>query len=80
MRLKCMALNSYTAALNDPDVEKLRQLLHERGFEFSEKQYAHYNAKKGKLNVTVSMKVVKETSLVRWSLLGSMWINRALEA
>lgn len=51
-----MALNSYTAALNDPDVEKLRQLLHERGFEFSEKQYAHYNAKKGKLNVTVYQK------------------------
>ncbi len=51
-----MALNSYTAALKEPDVEKLRKLLHERGFEFSEKQYAHYNAKKGKLNVTVYQK------------------------
>ena len=51
-----MALNSYTAALKEADVEKLRQLLHERGFEFFEKQYAHYTAKKGKLNVTVYQK------------------------
>ncbi|MFT5881856.1 MAG: ribonuclease HIII [Crocinitomicaceae bacterium] len=51
-----MALNSYTAALKASDVQKLKSLLHARGFEFSEKQYAHYSAKKGKLNVTVYQK------------------------
>ncbi len=51
-----MALNSYTAALKESDVEKLKRLLDERGFEFSQKQYAHYHAKKGKLNVTVYQK------------------------
>lgn len=48
-----MALNSYTAALQPADVAKLKTLLVERGFELGEKQYAHYSAKKGKLNVTV---------------------------
>lgn len=48
-----MALSSYTSAIKACDVEKLRALLEERGFEFKEKQYAHYGAKKGKLNVTV---------------------------
>ncbi|MFC5051709.1 ribonuclease HIII [Rubritalea spongiae] len=48
-----MALSSYTAVIKEGDVEKLRGILEERGFEFKEKQYAHYGAKKGKLNVTV---------------------------
>lgn len=48
-----MGLNSYTAALQPSDVEKLKDLLVERGFEFGPKPYAHYSAKKGKLNVTV---------------------------
>lgn len=48
-----MALTSYTAALKREDVSKLKSILEERGFEFSEKQYAHFSAKKGKLNVTV---------------------------
>lgn len=48
-----MALNSYTIGLKLTDVAKLKKLLVERGFELGEKQYAHYRAKKGKLNVTV---------------------------
>ena len=51
-----MALNSYTAALKESDVQKLKKLLHERGFELGEKKYAHYSARKGKLNVTVYQK------------------------
>ncbi|GAA5494882.1 ribonuclease HIII [Rubritalea halochordaticola] len=48
-----MALNSYTAQIKDSDVEKLRRLLDERGFEFGSKPYARFSCKKGKLNVTV---------------------------
>ena len=48
-----MALNSYTAAIKVGDVAKLKALLEERGFDLGEKPYAHYSAKKGKLNVTV---------------------------
>ncbi|MGJ8674150.1 ribonuclease HIII [Rubritalea sp.] len=48
-----MAVNSYTAGIKESDVQKLRSILEERGFEFKEKQYAHFGAKKGKLNVTV---------------------------
>lgn len=48
-----MALNSYTTPIKAGDVAKLKALLEERGFDLGEKQYAHYSAKKGKLNVTV---------------------------
>lgn len=48
-----MALSSYTAKLKAEDVSALKVLLEQRGFEFGEKPYAHYSAKKGKLNVTV---------------------------
>lgn len=48
-----MALNSYTAAIQQQDVQKLREILAERGFEFVAKQYAFYGAKKGNLNITV---------------------------
>ena len=50
-----MALTTYTAEIPAGAVEKLRSLLARDGFEFSEKPYAHYSAKKGKLNVTVSV-------------------------
>lgn len=51
-----MGLNSYTAVIESGDVEKLRLLLDERGFVFSEKPYAHYSASKQKLHVTVYQK------------------------
>lgn len=48
-----MALTTYTQEIGAEDVEKLRQILERDGYEFSEKPYAHYSAKRGKLNVTV---------------------------
>jgi len=48
-----MGLNSYTAMVDGGDVDKLRRLLDERGFEFGVKPYAYFSARKGKLNVTV---------------------------
>lgn len=48
-----MGVSSYTANIQEGDVAKLRTILEERGFEFKEKQYAYFGAKKGKLNVTV---------------------------
>lgn len=44
---------SYTAAVNDEQAQRLRELLQERGFEFKEKPYAVFSAALGKLNVTV---------------------------
>ena len=48
-----MALTTYTAEIPADAVGKLRGILDRDGFEFSEKPYAHYSAKRGKLNVTV---------------------------
>lgn len=48
-----MGLTSYTAAISEEGVVKLRGLLEARGFELKSKPYAHFGAKKGKLNVTV---------------------------
>ena len=48
-----MSLSSYTAPIQSGDVEKIRAILLEGGFEFKSKPYAHFSAKKGKLNVTV---------------------------
>lgn len=48
-----MALTSYTALIQHKDVEKLRGILLERGFELGMKPYTYYNAKKEKLNVAV---------------------------
>ncbi len=48
-----MSLASYTMPIKDADVETIRTILVEGGFDFKEKQYAHFSAKKGKLNVTV---------------------------
>jgi ribonuclease HIII len=48
-----MALTTYTVEISCESVEVLKMVLERDGFEFSEKPYAHYSAKKGKLNVTV---------------------------
>ena len=48
-----MGLTTYTQEIEEGDVEKLRELLKRGGFEMLEKPYAHYGARKGKLNVTV---------------------------
>ncbi len=48
-----MSLSSYTAPIKSTDVKKIRTILEEGGFEFKSKPYAHFSAKKGKLNVTV---------------------------
>ncbi|MBT8036038.1 MAG: ribonuclease HIII [Verrucomicrobiae bacterium] len=48
-----MSLASYTMPIKEVDVETIRMLLEEGGFDFKEKPYAHFSAKKGKLNVTV---------------------------
>ncbi len=55
-----MATNSYTSKIEKADVEKLRIICEERGFEFGEKQWAIWHAKKkdssGATNVTVYAK------------------------
>ncbi|HEX8372415.1 MAG TPA: ribonuclease HIII [Chthoniobacterales bacterium] len=48
-----MPLTTHTAALTPEQARKLRVLLEEDGFEFSEKPYTLYAATKGKLNVAV---------------------------
>ena len=48
-----MALTSYTSALDADQVTPLKALLTRENFEFVEKPYTHYAAKKGKLNVSV---------------------------
>ena len=46
-------LNSYTHALTNEQVAKLRQLLEQLGFEFSPKQYTIFFGQKNKLSVAV---------------------------
>lgn len=48
-----MSLASYTVPIKEEDVELIRNLLLEGGFEMKDKPYAHFSGKKGKLNVTV---------------------------
>ncbi len=48
-----MARTTYTAEIGEREVGRLRAVLERSGFEFVEKPYAHYAARKGKLNVTV---------------------------
>jgi len=48
-----MALTSYTLPLSAEQVVVLRGVLERDSFDFSEKPYAIFSAKKGKLNVTV---------------------------
>jgi ribonuclease HIII len=49
-------MTSHTAALNIDQAKKLRTLLTELGFEFVDKEYTLYAARKGKLNVSVYQK------------------------
>lgn len=51
--MPAVALTTYTAEIGEGDVAKLREILEREGYEFSEKPYAHFSAKRGKLNVTV---------------------------
>lgn len=46
-------MTSYTAALSTAQVARLRELLEAGDYEFLEKPYAIFSARKGKLNVTV---------------------------
>jgi ribonuclease HIII len=48
-----LAVTTYTLEIPIDGVGKLREILERDGFEFSAKPYAHYSAKRGKLNVTV---------------------------
>lgn len=48
-----MALTTYTAEIRESDVARLREILQRDGFEFQQKPYAYFGARKGKLNVTV---------------------------
>lgn len=46
-------MTSHTTPLTAAQARKLREILEEQGFEFVEKAYTLYSAKKGKLNVSV---------------------------
>ncbi len=48
-----MGITTYTSPLKLEDVEKLRQILVTADYDFQERPYAVFSAKKGKLNVTV---------------------------
>jgi ribonuclease HIII len=48
-----MALTSYTSALTPDQVADLKALLEREDFEFVDKPYTHYAAKRGKLNIAV---------------------------
>ena len=49
-------MNSHTAPLTPDQVNVLRKVLDERGYEFEEKPHALFSARKGKLSVTVYQK------------------------
>lgn len=51
-----MSLSSYTVPIKKLDVERIRVILAEGGFEFKDRPYTYFSAKKGKLNVTVYKK------------------------
>lgn len=51
-----VALTSHTAPLTAAQAARLREVLEERGYEFEEKPYTLYAAKKGKLSVAVYAK------------------------
>lgn len=51
-----MALTSHTAPLTVAQAARLREVLEDRGYDFEEKPYTLYAAKKGKLNVAVYAK------------------------
>jgi len=45
--------SSYTVPIAEPQIKRLREVLEERGFEFGDRPYARFSARKPKLNVTV---------------------------
>lgn len=47
------SLHTHTAPLTPVEAEKLRQVLREQGFEFEEKPYMLFSARKNKLNIAV---------------------------
>lgn len=51
-----MALTTYTKPIGELEVQSLKSVLQEEGFEFQDKPYTHYAAKKGKVNVSVYQK------------------------
>ena len=51
-----MPVTSHTAPLTQAQAGSLRRVLEERGYDFEEKPYALYAARKGKLSVTVYQK------------------------
>jgi ribonuclease HIII len=48
-----MKLVNILIPLREPDVKKIRRTLKRRRFEFAEREYEHFTAKKGRLHVTV---------------------------
>lgn len=48
-----MSISSYTSALAEQGVARLREVLERDGFEFASKPHARFAARKGKLSVTV---------------------------
>ena len=46
-------LNSYTHPLNESQVKQLRDILEQENYEFKNKDYSIFAAKKGRLNITV---------------------------
>ena len=48
-----MKLVNILIPLREPDVKNIRRTLKRRRFEFTEREYAHFTAKKGRLHVTV---------------------------
>jgi ribonuclease HIII len=48
-----MDLHNILIPLYEADVNKLRTTLKRRRFEFAERAYAHFTAKRGRLHVTV---------------------------
>jgi len=48
-----MSKTSYTVPIDEAQIGKLRALLEDRGFEFLDRPYARFSARKPKLNVTV---------------------------
>jgi len=53
---KCRGVNSHTAALTTAQVETLRKVLENHGFDFEPKAHTIFAARKGKLNVAVYQK------------------------
>ena len=51
-----MPITTYTKPIGELDVQTLKKLLEDESYEFIEKPYTHFAAKKGKLNISVYQK------------------------